>query len=183
MKHLIVTDLSGGSVIQCYCARLEVSAAAPRHYKSTMPSIAYLHVLSSTETMSSLRTEAWLCFLRRHELRGGIMLYVACLCLTAVSGLALDPHSPASTFIRTDFTVEGGLPSNVVNAIAQTRNGFLWIGTDSGLARFNGRQFLPINFRQPPLASQNSVRALAEDSNGDLWEVPELVLCGLRVPL
>jgi ligand-binding sensor domain-containing protein len=40
--------------------------------------------------------------------------------------------------------VEDGLPDNVVNAILQSRDGFLWIGTYAGLARFNGREFMPV---------------------------------------
>jgi ligand-binding sensor domain-containing protein len=48
--------------------------------------------------------------------------------------LALDPQ--ASSYLRADFTVEEGLPDDTVNAIAQTRNGFLWVGTSRGLSRF-----------------------------------------------
>jgi signal transduction histidine kinase/ligand-binding sensor domain-containing protein len=91
------------------------------------------------------------------------------LIAVAGSGLALDPSSPTRDFIRTDFTVENGLPSNVVNAIIQTRNGFLWIGTDAGLVRFNGRRFIPVYFRAPEPAPQGIVRALAEGPEGDLW--------------
>jgi ligand-binding sensor domain-containing protein/signal transduction histidine kinase len=85
------------------------------------------------------------------------------------SVLALDPSSLTSGFIRDDFTVENGLPSNVVNAIVQTRNGFLWIGTDAGLVRFNGRQFIPIYFRAPQPDPQGIVHDLAEGPDGDLW--------------
>ena len=59
--------------------------------------------------------------------------------------LALDPQ--ASSYLRTDFTVEEGLPDNEVNAITQTRNGFLWVGTDGGLARFDGEHFTQIRLR------------------------------------
>jgi len=83
--------------------------------------------------------------------------------------MALDPRSATSDFIRTDFTVEDGLPSNVVNAIVQTRNGFLWVGTDAGLVRFNGRRFISIEFRAPAQSPQGSVRALIEGPDGDLW--------------
>lgn len=89
--------------------------------------------------------------------------------LAAVAGLALDPGSAATNFLRTDFTVESGLPSNVVNAIVQTRNGFLWVGTGAGLVRFNGRRFTPIYFRSPRPAPQGTVQALAEGPDGDLW--------------
>jgi ligand-binding sensor domain-containing protein/signal transduction histidine kinase len=87
----------------------------------------------------------------------------------ADSVLAVDPNQPAASYIRTSFTVEDGLSSNVVNAIVQTRNGFLWIGTDAGLDRFNGRHFAPIYFRGPRTTPQGIVSALAEGPDGDLW--------------
>jgi signal transduction histidine kinase/ligand-binding sensor domain-containing protein len=65
--------------------------------------------------------------------------------------------------------VEYGLSSNVVNAIFQTRDGFLWIGTDAGLNRFDGRHFTPIYFRGPRGTPQGIVSALAEGPDGDLW--------------
>src|SRR5262245_9680613 len=98
------------------------------------------------------------------------------LCLCAVTSLfllsrayALDPNQPATSYIRTTFTVEDGLSSNVVNAIFQTRNGFLWIGTDAGLNRFDGRHFTPIYFRGPQATPQGIVTSLAEGPDGDLW--------------
>ena len=59
--------------------------------------------------------------------------------------MALDPQ--ASSYLRTDFTVEQGLPDDEVNAIAQTPNGFLWVGTDGGLARFDGQHFTQLRLR------------------------------------
>src|SRR5215469_9495710 len=82
---------------------------------------------------------------------------------------AVDPHQPATSYIRTTFSVEDGPSSNVVNAIVQTRNGYLWIGTDAGLNRFDGRHFTPIYFRGPGSAPQGSVTSLAEGPEGDLW--------------
>ncbi len=105
----------------------------------------------------------------RPRLKVTVTRWMALFTVVAGCGLALDPSAPTSEFIRNDFTVENGLPSNVVNAIVQTRNGFLWIGTDAGLARFNGRQFTLIYFRAPQPAPQGIVRALAEGPDGDLW--------------
>lgn len=93
----------------------------------------------------------------------------ALLLITTWCGMALDPGSPTSDLIRTDFTVEDGLPSNVVNAIVQTRNGFLWIGTDAGLVQFNGRRFIPLAIHAPGSVPEASVRALAEGPDGALW--------------
>jgi len=82
--------------------------------------------------------------------------------------LALDPRQPASSYLRTNFTVEDGLPDNQVNAITQTRNGFLWVGTDSGLARFDGEHFTQIRLgaeksKEPP------VNFLLNAEDGALW--------------
>src|SRR5271169_1237974 len=91
------------------------------------------------------------------------------LTLATQSARALDPKQLASSYLRNTFTVEDGLSSNVVNAILQTRNGFLWIGTDAGLNRFNGRHFAPIYFRGAESTPQGTVSSLAEGPDGDLW--------------
>jgi len=91
------------------------------------------------------------------------------LTMATESARAVDPSQPATSYIRTAFTVEDGLSSNVVNAIVQTRNGFLWIGTDAGLDRFDGRHFTPIYFRGPRATPQGIVSALTEGPDGDLW--------------
>lgn len=75
----------------------------------------------------------------------------------------------SSEYLADAFTVEDGLPSNVVNSIVQTRDGFLWIGTDAGLARFNGRSFSSVPFRQSESPAHGVVRGLAEDTAGNLW--------------
>jgi signal transduction histidine kinase/ligand-binding sensor domain-containing protein len=80
--------------------------------------------------------------------------------------LALDPQ--ASSYLHTDFTVEEGLPDNEVNAITQTRNGFLWVGTDGGLARFDGKHFTQIRLRAGKTKEiPTSFLLTAED--GALW--------------
>src|SRR5947209_10571976 len=85
----------------------------------------------------------------RSPLRGATVRLLILLAVATRSVLAVDPNRPTTSYTRTSFTVEDGLSSNVVNAIVQTRSGFLWIGTDAGLDRFNGRHFTPIYFRGP----------------------------------
>jgi len=57
----------------------------------------------------------------------------------------------------------------VVNAIVQTGNGLLWVGTQSGLASFNGRDFASIDLSTAGSPSQGAVHSLLESSAGDLW--------------
>jgi signal transduction histidine kinase/ligand-binding sensor domain-containing protein len=82
--------------------------------------------------------------------------------------LALDPRQPVSSYLRANFTVEEGLPDNEVNAIAQTRNGFLWVGTDGGLARFDGEHFTQIRLRAGK-SKEIPVSFLVTAPDGALW--------------
>jgi len=81
--------------------------------------------------------------------------------------LALELTQAANIYIGKNFTVEDGLLSNRLNAIVQTRDDFLWVGTEEGLLRFDGRHFAPVVFL--PQASPVSVSTLAEAPDGALW--------------
>jgi ligand-binding sensor domain-containing protein len=63
--------------------------------------------------------------------------------------------------------VDDGLPSNQVNCLYQDSIGRLWIGTDAGIAIFDGTSFEIIN-KQEGLAS-NDVRAITQDERGNFW--------------
>ena len=78
-------------------------------------------------------------------------------------------HPLRNKYIRSELTVEQGLPDNVVNAIAQTENGLLWIGTGTGLASFDGVAFHQLRLKVEGSASTGAVNALLRASNGDLW--------------
>jgi ligand-binding sensor domain-containing protein len=95
---------------------------------------------------------------------------VALLTVVACYGLALDSSQPASGYIRRDFTIEDGRPANEVNAIIQTRNGFLWIATDGGLARSDGQHFTPIRLRAA-VSEGVPARALVTAPDGALVEL------------
>ena len=94
------------------------------------------------------------------------LLVVAWLILWSVAMHATADSGPAD-FVTRSWLTEQGLPQNSVNALAQTRDGFLWIGTNGGIARFDGSRFRQFGL----LDGLGSVRvsALAEDSNGSLW--------------
>jgi signal transduction histidine kinase/ligand-binding sensor domain-containing protein len=69
------------------------------------------------------------------------------------------------------FTAEAGLPSNSVQCLLQTSDGYLWIGTDMGVARFDGRSFLSFTEDDTPALREigADVLSLAEDDEGTLW--------------
>src|SRR5262249_55422981 len=62
-----------------------------------------------------------------------------------------------------------GLPDSVVQAIAQTRDGYLWVGTREGLARFDGFAFKVFNTGNTSGLTSSSITALCVDRAGTLW--------------
>lgn len=67
------------------------------------------------------------------------------------------------------WQVEDGLPDNLVQAITQTSDGFLWVGTRAGLARFDGNQFVCYDTRNTPALKNSSITALCAGKDGSLW--------------
>jgi signal transduction histidine kinase/ligand-binding sensor domain-containing protein len=67
------------------------------------------------------------------------------------------------------WSSENGLPQNSVHQILQTRDGYLWIATEGGIARFNGIQFTIFNRETDPAITSNDTCCLAEDRSGALW--------------
>ena len=69
------------------------------------------------------------------------------------------------------YTTENGLPNSQVNDIYQDGRGFVWISTENGLARFDGRDFLTFRYRRDRVGALASdlVSAVFEDSRGTLW--------------
>jgi len=65
--------------------------------------------------------------------------------------------------------MENGLPQNTVQALAQTRDGFVWLGTESGLVRFDGNAFVLFDQNSKPALPGNDVRCLLAANDGALW--------------
>ena len=86
----------------------------------------------------------------------------------AGSIFALDPHKALTQFSMSVWTQHQGLPQDTIRAITQTGDGYLWLGTDEGLARFDGYEFSIFNRDRGDLPS-NSITALAAGNEGSLW--------------
>jgi len=86
---------------------------------------------------------------------------------------ALDPHRLPSQYVHEQWTAETGFPGGAVNGIAQTADGYLWIGTDRGLIRFDGFNFRPVSFASIASASNVPILQLLTDAGGKLWLRPQ----------
>ncbi len=67
------------------------------------------------------------------------------------------------------WDTENNLPGSTVTAIAQTPDGYLWVGTYNGLARFDGVRFVTFDPDTTPALSQSRVQGLFLDARGTLW--------------
>src|SRR5271166_5940700 len=84
------------------------------------------------------------------------------------SAVALDPHRALTQYSISIWTQQQGLPQDTISAITQTADGYLWLGTDEGLARFDGYEFTVFTKSNGSLPA-NSITALAADPDGSLW--------------
>jgi signal transduction histidine kinase/ligand-binding sensor domain-containing protein len=82
---------------------------------------------------------------------------------------ALEPSTLLERYSRQSWAMENGLPQNTVQAIAQTRDGFLWLGTEAGLVRFDGASFQVFDRNSKPGLPGNDIRCLFESRDGALW--------------
>jgi signal transduction histidine kinase/ligand-binding sensor domain-containing protein/CheY-like chemotaxis protein len=67
------------------------------------------------------------------------------------------------------WQTDQGLPQNSVQAVLQTRDGYLWFGTQEGLVRFDGERFEIFDRSNTNALGHNSVTALLQDRGGTLW--------------
>jgi signal transduction histidine kinase/ligand-binding sensor domain-containing protein len=82
---------------------------------------------------------------------------------------ALDPHRAIGQYIVTRWGLRESFPGGPINAIAQTPDGYLWIGAQNGLVRFDGISFRLLEHDNTPSLPAGHVLGLAVDSEGVLW--------------
>jgi ligand-binding sensor domain-containing protein len=87
----------------------------------------------------------------------------------AVSASAVDTTRTVSQYLHDSWGTERGLPGGSITAIAQTSDGYLWIGTDKGLARFDGLNFHQFERAHPNPILIGPVRTLLVDASDNLW--------------
>lgn len=82
---------------------------------------------------------------------------------------ALDSSKQLTQYMLSSWEIAQGLPQNTVEDIAQTPDGYLWIATQEGLARFDGIRFTVFDRGNTPEFESNLINALLADRTGRLW--------------
>jgi len=101
--------------------------------------------------------------IRRAFIAFGILL-ACCSC-----ALALDPSLDINQYAHTTWKIGGGLTNETITSIAQTPNGYLWLGTEFGLFRFDGVRSVPWQPRGSEHLPSSLVRTLLVSRDGTLW--------------
>lgn len=85
------------------------------------------------------------------------------------AGFALDPDKKITRYVHDVWGLEDGLPQISVNAALQTTDGYLWLGTQEGLARFDGVRFQVFDKTNGEQLLNKWVKSLYQDAEGNLW--------------
>src|SRR5688572_26529927 len=99
----------------------------------------------------------------------GTLLGAAALVLASPPAFALDPALAITQYRHDVWDTRHGLPQSSVDAILQTRDGYLWFGTQEGVARFDGVRFSVYDMGNTRALRHNRVLALCEDRDGSVW--------------
>jgi len=114
--------------------------------------------------------------LRLRQFCFGACCAVASVLLSAGVGFAAEGQPSTNHISRYDVRVwqtDEGLPQNSVNAIAQTSDGYLWVGTREGLARFDGLRFTVVEDVAVPYLRGAAINALYVTRDDSLWIASE----------
>ncbi len=101
--------------------------------------------------------------------KGMLVCLALCLGLPQGGATALDAQQGIRQYSIAQWGHRDGLPSTAIYAVAQTPDGFLWLGTSDGLVRFDGLHFVQIALSKIGDVAFGQVRALTVDRAGRLW--------------
>ena len=114
----------------------------------------------------------------RTTIAAALACHLTCILLLAGSVYALDPNkrpkpsngqSNPSQYVATVWQTEQGLPVNTVQEIVQDSEGYLWLATDAGLARFDGVRFRVFGGEDFPSLQSSRFQSLYAGHSGELW--------------
>src|ERR1700688_1381975 len=84
---------------------------------------------------------------------------------------ALDPTHDIAQSVHRIWQNQPGLRQSTINVVTQTSDGYLWLGTPSGVVRFDGARFAPVPALEEASLGDFWARAIVEDSARRVWLV------------
>ena len=107
---------------------------------------------------------------RPHKLDLGIVIIATCILLVCCNSVyALNPSLHITQYSHNSWKVRDGFFREAPEAIAQTPDGYLWLGTASGLLRFDGMRNVPWQLPSDQQLPSNSIMSLLAARDGSLW--------------
>src|SRR5688572_6045945 len=108
---------------------------------------------------------------RHQQGRWFALLFLGLLCTLAPfeHAAALDTKKALTQYVHSVWRTDDGLPQSSVTKVVETSDGYLWVGTRGGLARFDGLRFTVFDHTNTPALKDDYVAELVADSNGTLW--------------
>ena len=103
--------------------------------------------------------------------RGLLVVLLAFFC--GISGFAFASTNDPGAYFSRSWQTEDGLPSSFVQSIVQTRDGYIWVATHDGLAKFDGVKFSLADPLLSPASDESSFTSLFEDRDGRMWVARE----------
>ena len=82
---------------------------------------------------------------------------LACAMMMPIRAKALDASKAVSQYVPKLLTMADGLPQPWVQAIVQSSDGYMWFGTQEGLSRFDGAQFVNFDKNNTPGINHNNI--------------------------
>lgn len=87
----------------------------------------------------------------------------------ALASAAAKENATGQDFLVHNWDYDEGLPSTCINTVVRTSDGYVWLATRHGLARFDGLRFVNFNYDNTPVLQDNRMISLATDRQGTLW--------------
>jgi ligand-binding sensor domain-containing protein/signal transduction histidine kinase len=94
---------------------------------------------------------------------------IAVLIFALLPSLAAADSAARNEYSHSIWRIQDGLPQNSIQAITQTTDGYLWIGTPEGLVRFDGARFVVFDRANTPAFQDDSILTLRPAPDGSLW--------------
>jgi signal transduction histidine kinase len=133
----------------------------PRAGEAGLKGLRYQRRVLSTQVSEGLRHA-------RAALPPAAALALTCAFLL-VAPLRLDAEQGTAHYIHDQWGTDRGFPGGTVYALTQTPDGYLWIGTEKGLVRFDGLTFRLFEPRASTITAAPAVLGVAVAPTGDLW--------------